>query len=279
MSYIEELSRELSRRGIGGTTRRRILDEVDDHLRSEPDAQERFGAPAAIANEFAAELGSHASRRAAFVAFAALGVAGAVYAAAFVSQAFANPPSETLAPALGAVALASLVVAPQVAFVAGALALVRALRRRGRAMPTAELTVLRRRTLVALAAGVATMVALALYAYEFAPSLAGWWTTATYASATAAGLLLVTASVPAARAARFRPELAGSAGDVFDDLGVTSGDPWRLACAVALAVGAAVWLTGIVQGDALDGLVRGILEAAACLAGFGALGRYLGLRR
>ena len=44
-------------------------------------------------------------------------------------------------PALGALALAAMVVAPQVAFVAGALALVRALRRRGeRVMPTAELS-------------------------------------------------------------------------------------------------------------------------------------------
>ncbi|MFL6006451.1 MAG: hypothetical protein ACJ744_09430 [Gaiellaceae bacterium] len=279
MSYVDDLSRELEHRGIGGATRRRILDEVGDHLRSDPDARDRFGSPAAIANEFAAELGSHASRRAAFVAFAALAVAGAVYAAAFVSQAFANPPSETLAPTLGAIALAAMVVAPQVAFVAGVLALVRALRRRGRAMPTAELTILRRRTLVALAAGTMTMGALALYAYEFAPSLAGWWTTTTYASATAAGLLLLGAAVPAARAVRIRPELAGPAGDVFDDLGFASGEPWRLAAAVALAVGAAVWLAGIVQGDPLDGFVRGIFEAAACFAGFAALGRYLGLRR
>jgi hypothetical protein len=279
VSYVDQLSRELTRHGIHGATRRRILEEIGDHLRSEPDAEERFGSPAEIANEFAAELGSHASRRAAFVAFAALAFAGAVYAAAFVSQALASSPSETLAPALGALALAAMVVAPQVAFVAGALALVRALRRRGRGMPTAELTVMRRRTLVALASGGVTMGALELYAYEFAPSLAGWWTTATYASATAAGLVLLAASVPAARAARFRPEVAGSAGDVFDDLGFGRGDPWRLACWVAVAVGAAVSLAGIAQGDPLDGFVRGIFEAAACLAGFAALGRYLGLRR
>ncbi len=279
MTYLDELSRELARRGIRGAIRSRILSEVDDHLRSEPDADERFGAPAAIANEFAVELGSQATRRAAFVAFAALAVAGAVYAVAFVSLAFASPPTETLAPALGSLALAAMVVAPQVAFVAGALALIRALRRRDRAMPTAELAVLRRRTLVALGSGVVTMGALVLYGHEFAPSLAGWWTTVTYVSAGAAALVLAVASVPAARAARYKPELAGSAGDVFDDLGLVSGDPWRLACWVAAAVGAAVWLAGIVQGDPLDGLVRGIFEAAACLAGFAALGRYLGLRR
>jgi hypothetical protein len=279
MSYLDELSRELARHGIRGAARRRILAEVDDHLRSEPDARERFGEPAEIANEFAAELGSHSSRRAAAVAFAALAFAGVVYAGAFVSLAFASPPTETLEPTLGALALATMVVAPQVAFVAGSLALVRALRRRGRVLPTAELTVLRRRTLVALACGTVTMGALALYAYEFAPSLAGWWTTSTYVAAACAAVLLAAASAPALRAARLRPQVAGSAGDVYDDLGFGAGDPWRLACWVALAVGAAVWLAGIVQGDPLDGLLRGAFEAAACLAGFAALGRYLGLRR
>ena len=279
MTYLDELSRELARHGIGGGARRRILAETADHLRSEPDAEQRFGAPAEIANEFAAELGSHASRRAAVLAFAALAFAGAVYAGAFVSVSFASPPTETLKPTLGALALAALVVAPQVAFVAGALALVRALRRRGRVMPTAELAVLRRRTLVALAAGAVTMGALALYAYEFAPSLAGWWTTATYISATAAAVLVAAAFIPALGATRLRPQLAGPAGDVFDDLGFGHGDPWRLARWTAAAAGAAVWVAGIVQGDPLDGLLRGVFEAGACFAGFAALGRYLGLRR
>jgi HAAS domain-containing protein len=279
VTYLDELSRELARHGIRGAARRRILAEVDDHLRSAPDAQERFGSPSELANEFAAELGSDVSRRAAALAFAALAVAGAVYAGAFVSLAFASPPTETLEPTLGAFALAAMVVAPQVAFVAGSLALVRALRRRGRVMPTAELTVLRRRTLVALASGTVTMGALVLYAYEFAPSLAGWWTTTTYVSAASAAVLLAAASVPALRAARLRPQVAGPAGDVFDDLGFEGGDPWRLARWVALAVGGAVWLAGVVQGDPVDGLVRGTLEAAACFAGFAALGRYLGLRR
>jgi hypothetical protein len=272
VSYLDELSRELARHGVRGAPRRRILAEVDDHLRSEPHAQERFGSPTEIANEFAAELGSHASRRAAAVGFAALAVAGAAYASAFVSLAFAGLPTETLAPALGALALAAMVFAPQVSFIAGVLALVRALRRRGRTMATAELTILRRRTLVALGSGVVTMGALALYAYEFAPPLAGWWKALTYSSAISAGALLVAASVPAMRAARFRPQVPGSAGDVFDDVGFAGGDPWRLARWVALGVGAAVWFAGIAQGDPLDGLLRGVFEAAACMAGFAALG-------
>src|SRR4051812_30145493 len=125
MSYLDDLSRELGCRGVRGRTRARILSEVDDHLRLDPDAAERFGRPDEIANAFAAELGTHASKRAAVRAFAALAIAAAVYAPAFVSLAFANPPTETLEPALGTLALALIVIAPQVAFVAGSLALVR----------------------------------------------------------------------------------------------------------------------------------------------------------
>ena len=101
--------------------------------------------------------------------------------------------------------------------------------------------------------------------------------TAAYVSMT----VLAAATVPLLAAVRVRPQLAGSAGDVFDDFGLERlrTDPWRFACRVALAAGAAVWLGGILQGDPIDGLLRGVFESAACLAGFAALGRYLGLRR
>ena len=281
MRYLDDLSLELTRHGIHGRQRRRILAETDDHLRSDEGAERRFGLPGEIANAFAAELGAQATRRAAFGAFASLAVAGTVYATAFVSLAFASPPTETLTPTLGAIALALIVLAPQVAFVAGTLALVRALRRRDRTVPTEELIVLRRRTGVALTFALVTMGALALYAYEFRFALSGWWTTLVYVSTAAASLLLVAASVPAAATARLRPQVAGSAGDVFDDIGVARlrTDPWRFAGRVALAVGLAVWLAGIVQDDPFDGLVRGVLEGLACLGGFAVLGKYLGLRR
>ena len=159
-------------------------------------AEERFGSASEVANAFAAELGAQASRRAAVGAFASLGVAGAVYATAFVSLAFANPPSETLEPTLGAIALAVMIFAPQVSFVAGTLALTRALRRKGRVLPTQELVVIRRRTGVALTFGLVTMGALALYAYEFSFALAGWWTTLTFASTAAASVLLAPRQFP-----------------------------------------------------------------------------------
>jgi hypothetical protein len=264
VSYVDELSRELARHGVRGAARRRILAEVDDHIRSEPESESRFGAPSDLANQFAAELGAHASRRAAVAAFAALAVAGAVYAGLFVSLA----PQSVQSSALTA---AALVIAPQVAFVAGVLALARAIRVRNRSLATAELTILHRRTAVALTFGAATMAALAVASAS----------TTAYVSTAAATTLLAAAALPLLASTRYKPQLSAPAGDVFDDLGIERlrTDPWRFARRVAVAVGAAVWLAGIVQGDPLDGLLRGVLEAAACLAGFAALGRYLGLRR
>ena len=282
MTYLDNLSRELVAHGIRGQTRRRILLEVDDHLRSDSEAEDRFGSAHEVANFFAAELGAQATRRAAVSAFAALGVAAAVYAASFASLSFASPPSETLDPALGALALAAMIVAPQVSFVAGVLALVRALRRRGvRVIPTQELIVIRRRTGVALFFGLVTMSALALYAYEFRSALAGWWLTLTFTSTACASILLALATLPTIAATRVRPQVAGEAGDVFTDVGLArfGGDPWRFARVVAVGVGSLVWLAAAVQGDPFDGLIQGVVEGLACFGGFAVLGRYLGLRR
>jgi hypothetical protein len=282
MTYLDELSRELAAHGIQGRTRRRILLETNDHLRSDAGAEERFGSPREVANAFAAELGAQASRRAAVSAFAALGVAGAAYAASFGSLSLASPPSETIEPMLGAFAFATMIVAPQVSFVAGALALLRALRRRGeRVIPTQELIVIRRRTGVALFFGLVTMGALSLYGYEFRSALAGWWLTLTYVSTAGASFLLALAVLPALDAARVRPQIAGEAGDVFADVGRErfGHDPWRFARVVAVAAGLLVWLAAGVQGDPFDGLIRGVFEGLACLGGFAVLGRYLGLRR
>jgi hypothetical protein len=282
MTYLDDLSRELAAHGIRGSTRRRILLEVDDHLRSDAEAQERFGSAREVANAFAAELGAQASRRAAVSAFAALGFAGAVYAASFASLSFVNPPREMLDPALGALAFAVMIVAPQVSFVAGLLALLRALRRRhARVLPTRELVVIQRRTGVALFFGLATMGALALYAFEFRSALPDWWLALTYTSTAWASVLLALAGLPALAATRVRPQVAGEAGDVFADIGPVrfGGDVWRFARLVAVAVGSLVWLAGLVQGDPIDGLVRAVFEGLACFGGFAVLGRYLGLRR
>ena len=183
-------------------------------------------------------------------------------------------------PTLGAVALAAMIVAPQLAFVAGALAIVRALRRRGRAIPIrraddpapphARRSRGRRRD-----DGRAR--ALRLRVRTLARRLVDDGDVRVRERRRACCSSLPPSRPPVRRA-------SGRSSPVPQAMSSTTsasrrGDPWRLAAAVALAVGAAVWLAGIVQGDPIDGLVRGIFEAAACLAGFAALGRYLGLRR
>ena len=262
--------------GRSGRLRRRILAELADHLACDPDAD--LGPPRALARQFADELGTSRSRRAAFAGFAALGVAGVAYAVAFVASAgmTATQPHSRV---IGWLAAAALVVAPQIAFVAGALALLRALRRRRDcALPAQEVQVLVRRTGVALAAGLGTMGAVALSAHEY-----GAHAGIAYAAAAIGGGALLLAAPSALAAARIRPAGAGDAGDVFADLGALvperlRGDARRLARAVAAAVGLAVWAAGIVQGDPIDGLIRGVAEALACLGGFAVLGRFLGLR-
>jgi hypothetical protein len=279
--YVRELSRELASVGIRGGLRRRILAESEDHLRSDPEGVERFGSPGVVANAFASELGARAARRAAVGAFVALGVAGAVYAVSFVGAAFAHQPSADEWPLAAALAFAVVIFAPQVAFVAGSLAFVRSLRRRERVLPSEELRVINRRAGLALVAGVATMAALALIAFELRNAADGWWVAFTLVGSVAAATLLALAAVPTTGATRLRPRVAGKAGDVFDDLGLERyrDDPWRFARHVAVGVGAAVWLAGIVQGDPIDGAIRGCAEALACLGGFAVLGRFLGLRR
>ena len=277
--YLEALDLELADVGIPSRLRRRILLESEDHLRSDDGALDRFGTPAEVANAFAAELGARASRRAAVGAFLALGVAGAVFAVSFVGASFAGHPPPDTWPLLALLALAAVILAPQVSFVAGSLALVRVLRRREPVLPRAELKVINRRTGVALVFGIVTMVALGVLALELRNDSAGWWVTLTLIGVAIATPLLVLAALPTAVAARLRPRVAGDPGDLFDDLGFGRTGPWRFAGSVALAMGLVVFLAAAVQGDPFDGAVNGTAEALACLAGFAALSRYLGLRR
>lgn len=274
--YLVELGRELSAVGIRGRLRRRILAEAEDHLRSDPDAPARFGEPRDLADAFAAELGARASRRAAVSAFLALGVAGAVYAASMLTA--RHPPADTW-PLLAVLASPFVIIAPQVSFVAGLLALVRSLRRREVVLPSTELNVINHRTTLALTSGLVTMAALALFALALRNEMADWWVIGTLSGTVVASILLVLAAVPAAAASRLRPRVAGEAGDVFDDLGFVRTEPWRFAVLVALAAGLAVWVSAAVQGDPFDGAINGTAEALACLAGFAAFSRYLGLRR
>ena len=276
---IEDLGRELGAVGIRGRLRRRIVAEFRDHFACDPEAE--LGDARAIARQFADELGTSRSRRAAFAAFGALGVAGIVYTVAFVAaNTLGRSDLQPRSVLLAGLASVTAVVAPQVAFVAGSLALLRALRARGvRALPAGELQVLARRTSLALACGLATMGAVALLGYEYAVH-----TGIAFTGAAIGGGALLLAAPALLSAARVRATAPGEVGDVFVDLGALlperlRDDPWKLARAVALVVGLGVWAAGIAMADPIDGFLRGIVEGLACLGGFALFGRFLGLRR
>ena len=131
--YLGELSRQLDAAGVRGAAARRLVDETRDHLfqsaarHGEDEAVRVFGPARELAVLVAAELATARTRRAALTTFAALAVAGALYAALFLSLPSAGSPDifAGSVPGLGALALAGVVFFPQIAFVAGCLAVVR----------------------------------------------------------------------------------------------------------------------------------------------------------
>jgi hypothetical protein len=286
MSYSEQLARELAEVGIDGSLRRRIVAEIDDHLSCDPAAD--LGDPRALARRFADELGTRRAVRACFSAFAALAVAGTLLLAALLAAQSAGGFATRVGqgPAtLGELGFALIAFAGQVALIAGTLGAVRALRRRrSAAISRREALVLVRRAWVALLAGAVTMAGLALLAIGFDGHIASWWTDLAPWLA-AAGLLALSFALPALRAARrLAPQGPGGAGDLADDLdGLVPARVdvagWGFALAIAGAVAAVITLAGAAAGDPYDGALRGLADAAACLAVYAALGRFLGLRR
>lgn len=288
-AYLRALGAELRRLGVPASRRHRFLAEARDHLRSDPGSLTRFGDAHAIARQCADELGGTLARRVSIAAFAALAVAGAVFGALMLAI-FAAVPARALAcctatPPAQLLTLGALVVAPQVAVVAGVLALIRAVRLRGRSpLPAAEVHTLRRRSAVALASGLTAMVALALFVTEYAALLPAWSRPAVYAGAGAGAALVLSMSVPLVVSSRIRVQAAGAAGDVFADVGhvvppTLRGRPWAFAGVVAAAAALAVLAPGVVADDGFDAALRALAEALACLAGFALLGRFLSLRR
>jgi hypothetical protein len=282
--FESRLGHDLTAVGIHGRLRGRILAEYADHLACDPDAQ--LGEPGALARQFADEVGSTRARRAAVIAFAALALAGILFAAAFVTSSSAFGPAPEGAPVIGRIATALAIVFSQIAFVAGMLAVLRWVQRRGSGvLPAAEATVIVRRAAVGVLSGILTMVSLGTIAVAYHGLLSGTWMTFTIAGA-AVGTAALLASLPSIwEAARLRPVADGDAGDIFDDLGdfvmlvppPLRGRPWRFAAVVSVAVALAITLVAVPAQDAYDGLLRGILDALLCMAGFATLGRYLGL--
>jgi hypothetical protein len=288
-AYLNELAAELTGAGVRGARRRRILAEFADHLASDPDAE--LGAPAPLARQFADELGTSYARDAALAAFAALALAGVLVGI----RAVALLPFR--AAGFGTLDTFSLLVAAlagQVALVAGGLGLVRALRLRRRdTIPTGEAVVLARRAGVGLAAGAVTVIAFPLTqsyrAHPGALQIGHPTANVLWPLASGIGLAALAIAVPIVlRSARLRPQVepAHPGGTLLSDLGplepaasrVTGGSVTRLAILTAAALAAVLACAGVVGGDPYDGVLRGLVEGGACLAGFLALGRYLGLR-
>ncbi len=289
-NYIIGLRDALSEVGIRGRLRHRIVVEFEDHLTCDPAAQ--LGSPAELANEFADEIGTSRARRGVVATFAALALAGILFAATFVAA--TNMPGstspgmfrsvqaqgQTLA-ILGGVIAA---LAGQVAFATGMLAALRLLWRRDEPVLTrTEATVIVRRTAIALGSGIATMAGVALMALEVRGSGGSNWPTLAVILASVGAAVLIAVAPTVLSAARLLPTAPGDAGDIFDDLGPFAparlhGRPWLLAVTVAVAVGVGVALVGVIASDPYDGILRGLAEAFACLGGFTILGRYIGLR-
>jgi hypothetical protein len=281
--YLDELAAELAKFGIRGARRRRILAEVEDHLRESGDPQS-FGEPAAIAAQFADELATVGARRLGFGVVVALAPAALAYAVLFSLVRPGPDIASGRTLGIGLAAAVAMLLAPQLALAAGLLSATLAWRVRGEAnAPAAAIALLRRRVFVALGAGAVAIAALAVYAYEYEAGLPGWSTAFTFAAAAVAVVPVVGFAVALARTARLRPQTAGPAGDVFDDLAPLidrvplrlRGRPWRLCLLVAAAIGAAA----LVAGGPDEGPRNAVAEFVAVCAGFAAFGRYLGLRR
>ncbi len=281
--YLSDFGGELARAGIRGRRRTRIVAEFADHFRCDPDAD--LGDPAALAAQFANELGSSFARSAAFQAFVALSIAGILV---FVRAVALVPRAATFGTA-DTVALLISVLAAQVALVAGGLGLLRALQlRRRRTVPEQEASVLARRAGVGLAAGALTIIAFPITqiyrTYPGAVAIGGHPTNLWWPLASAAGLLMLAAAVPAVvRSARVRPQIPGSAGDLLADLGplrpvatrLTSGSVNRLALITGAILVIVIALAGVAADDPYDGIVRGLLEAGAFTAGYAGAPRQL----
>jgi hypothetical protein len=279
--FETQLGRELSAVGITGRGRRRILDEFADHLSCDPGAQ--LGEPRALARQFANEVGSARARRAAVVSFGALALAGSLFGLAFVTSDALFGVTPKSASEIGQIAIALAIVFAQISFVAGTLAALRWVQRRGSGvLPAAEAKVIVRRAAVGVICGIVTMACLGTAAIAYHRFQATAWVTFAVIVA-GIGIAALLASLPAIwEAARVRPVADGDAGDIFDDLGglvprPLDGRPWLLAVVVSAAVAAAITLVAVPAQDTYDGAVRGVIDALLCMLGFATLGRYLGL--
>jgi hypothetical protein len=298
--YLVDLAGALRARGVRGRPADRVLAESRDHLLelaredSEAEAVARFGDAEELARTVAGQLATRRGRRATYGSFGALALTGAGYLGflAAVDLGGGSPDIfDGRSALLGVLAGIGAFVFPQVAFVAGCLALLRAVRlRRGDLLPVDELRVMRSRAAVAVCAGWLTIASVALYAVEFrsAVPLEHWVGPTILGICAALAIPLGGGAIALARA-RGPEAVPGPADDVFDDfapvfrLGPLRGlprHPWRFALLFAVGIGLVGFGLGwTVEGDPGSGIFRGAFEGLAVLVCFAALGRPLALRR
>jgi hypothetical protein len=284
--WVERLSSELIARGVPRRDRVRIVLELEDHIACEEGCEERLGDPRELAISFGDELATSRMQRAAFRGFAALALTAVALATSQLAINRTGYPGfdHGLSLALFVPAALGMLVAPQIALVAGSLAALRAVRRRrvGR-LPAAEIGLIERRARVALFAGLFTAAGLELYVVNFMQVLPAWYLALVGWAAALAGAGLVAAIRDVGRAAAIESTAPGGSGDVFDDVPVPGwrwlrGHSWRLGLLGSLGV--AVLMTAFMahaEGSIAEGLQRGLAEGLAAGAGYALLGRAVGL--
>ena len=261
---IEQLGRELTAAGIRGHRRDRILAEFADHLACDPQAE--LGEPRALAQQFADELAVQTTRRAAVWAFGALAFVAIAVGVPAVTLPTAPDIAGGRSLVLAGLATLALVVGAQVAFAAGCIAFVRALRH------PEDVALVRRRTAVALGAGTLTALGSALYAVNFFADVPTWWAVF---SVTAAGAAVLPLLVPA-RACLLVGELRITrryAQGLSADLGPLA-NPLLIGAGVILLMLAA---GSVAERSLVEGALRAGFEAVAFSVCFVALRRPLAL--
>jgi hypothetical protein len=268
-AFVARLEDELATRRVRRSVRRRIVLEYADHIACEPESEQRLGDPVQLAGTFAAELAADDARAVARNTFASLALAAfALVVGQLTIVAAGGYPGYNNAgsTALALTAILMILVAPQVALVAGSLGALRAFRRRNsQLLPDAEVALIHRRCAIGGTAGLVACAGLLLYVADFTQQLAGWWLAVQAGTAlVAAGALIVSG----AQARRVRQTVAlvpGPSGGIADDVplvGFVLARPRAAAVAATLVAGACGTVLGAVAERSLvEGLERGFFEA------------------
>jgi hypothetical protein len=264
---IAELRHELTAVGIRGRQRDRILAEFADHLACDPDAE--LGDPRTLAAQFADELAIDSARRSALWTFGALAIVAFAVGVPQVTLPIVPDIAGGRSLLLVGPATLAIVIGSQVAFVAGCLAALRALRLGG----PQDVTLVRRRVTVALAAGALTAGGSAAYAVNFWSVVPGWWAVLAVVCASGAALPLAATAFASTWAGSLKVSQPEPSRGLSADLGPLAR-PWAIGAAAVVAMLAG---TSIGEGSLVEGVLRAGFEAVAFAVCFVTFRRYLAL--